>query len=343
MDSNQLIEALEPTILEVEQFRKKQLRLKQLEYAFYGIGTILFLLILLTWGAYGFLLTGGLFTVFVILLILRLSVIGTPKKDYQAKYNEKVTKALIRKLDPAIKYASNNYKYQTGIWNSGLLGTSNFAGNNAVVLDGKTKNGYAFQLMEASLIGQEMLAGRSSQATYKGMIVVIEGAHYLGEHSIIKAKKAWTETSMSMHSKTGEEVKFTLFSTKHKSASFNEKYVVYTKKRKEVEALLTTEALQKMEALMQAQKVPVDIVLQEKKLFLLLSGINHFEVDLHQSLARTNAVNRSCDKIKSALDLVEEFSALIGGEKGRMKIMLKEDIKPLDNATDSAYDHFIED
>lgn len=341
MKNNQLIESLEPILTEVEQFRKKQLRLKQLEYGFYGVGTILFLLLILSWGAYGFLLTGGLFVAFVVLLILRLSMVGTPKKDYQEVYSNQVTKALVQKLDPSIKYKTNTYKYQTSIQDSGVLGISNFSKNTGVLLTGKTQNGYPFQLMEVGLIGEQMVAGSRSPAIYKGMVCVIEGEHYLGEHTIIKRKTGWTESSMSISTKTGKEVQFTLFSTKHKLASFNEKYNVYTKKRNEIDALFTKETFQQIVTLMESQKFPVDIVLQENKLFLFLAGVNYFETSIEQSLLGTNAVSSSYGKIKSSLNLVEELSTLIGGEK--MEIIIKEEIKPLDNARDSAYDHFIED
>jgi hypothetical protein len=342
MKNNELVESLKPTLIEVEQFRKKQLEKKQLEYGFYAMGTILFLLLILSWGVYGFVLTGGIFAAFVILVVLRLSMVGTPKKDYQEEYSNQVTKALVQKLNPSIKYSSNNHKYQASIRNSGLFGGANFSKSTGVLLNGKTKNGYPFQLMEVSLVGREVVTSNRTQVTYyKGMVCVIEGEHYLGEHTIIKPKTGWTESSMSILTKVGKKVQFTLFSTKHKLASFNEKYTVYTKRRNEVEALLTKDALQKMAALMGAQKTPVDMVFQENKLFLFLSGVNHFEINIKQKLLETNAVSRSYNKIKSSLNLVEELSALIGGE--RMEIIIKEEIKPLDNATDSAYDHFIED
>lgn len=342
MKTNQLIASLEPTLAEVEAFRKKQLRLKQIEYGFYAMGTILFLLIPICLGMFGAVLAGVLAVSFVALLIARLLVVGTPIKDYQEKYRNKVLKELVQKLNPATKFVSNSYKYQASIQDSGLLGTSVFSEKGGALLNGKTKNGYPFQLMEASLI-MPVVNGTGSSTPSKGMICVIEGAHYLGEHTIIKSKKGWTESSMSILTKAGREEKFTLYSTKHKSAFFNEKYVIYTKKRNEVETLLTKEALQKLDALIQAKNVPMNIVLKENKLFLLLSGVNYFEANMNQSLFGKNVVTKIHDKIAASLALVEDLSALIGGEAGRMKIVTKEAIKPLDNAADSAYDHFIGD
>ncbi|MFT5647093.1 MAG: hypothetical protein ACI976_001782 [Aureispira sp.] len=335
MDTYKLIESLEPTLIEVEQFRKKKFRLKQLEYGFYGVGTILFFLIFVSWIAVIF---------FIILFFVRFAVVGMPKTDYQEKYSNKVTKELVKKLNPAIEYGSNNYKHQELILNSGLLGTSKFLEKSGVLLSGKTKNGYPFQLMEASLVGQ-VEDGHSDQnyTSFKAMICVLEGTHYLGEHTVIKSKEIFKEHSLSVRSKTRKKEQLTLFSTKHKSVSFNDRHVVYTKDIKEVEALFTTELLQNMDALVQGQKVPMDMVFKEHKLFLLLSGINYFEADISQSLLGTNAVAISCEKIKSSLNLVEKLSALIGGEDGRMKIITKPSTEPLDNADDSAYDHFIGD
>jgi hypothetical protein len=335
METYKLIKSLEPTLIEVEEFRKKQLGLQKLEYGFYAIGTILLFLIFVSWIAVIF---------FMILMIMRFVVVGTPKKDYQEEYSNKVTKELIQKLNPAIKYASNKDKHQGLILNSGLLGTSSFSENSGILLSGKTKNGSPFQLMEASLVGQ-VVAGHPNEnyTSFKAMICVLEGAHYLGEHTIIKSKEIFKESSLIVRSKTGKKERLTLFSTKDKSVSFNDKHVVYTKEKNDLEALLTTKALQNMDALIRGQKVPMDMVLKENKLFLLLSGINYFEADINEILLGTNTVARSCENIKSSLDLVEELSALIGGEDGRMKIITKPSIEPLDNASNSAYDHFIGD
>jgi Skp family chaperone for outer membrane proteins len=342
MKNNRIIESLEPTLIEVETYRESKLALRQIEYSFYGVGTLLFVSIFISWTMSAFWVTGVLATIFVISLIVRFSVVGTPVKDYQTKYSNQLIQELVRKLNPAIKYVSNSYKYQTLIKDSGLLGASIFSENSGVLLNGKTKKGYPFQLMEASLM-RPLANGTGSSTPFKGMICVIDGEHYLGEHTIIKSKKAFTESSMSILTKAGKEEKFTLFSTKHKSDSFNEKYLVYTKKRNEVDSLLTKEALQKLDALVQAKNVPMNIVLKENRLLLLLSGVNYFEANIDQSLLNPTAVTKIYDKITASLDLVEELSTLIGGEDGRIKILTKEVMKPLDNAGDSAYDHFIGD
>jgi len=344
MEKEKLIELLRPTLIEVEEFRKRQLRLKKMEYGFYGLGTVLSLSIFVSWTMSMLMLAGILVVLFIILLILRFTMVGTPKEEYQKKYEQQVIKGIVRTLNPAIKYSSNSHKYKTSIQNSGLLRGANFSDKEGIVLDGKTKNAYPFQLIKGGLMTPlPSQTSKGNSTSFEGLICILEGEHYLGEHTIIKPKEGWMESSMSMLTQEGKTEDFILFSTKHKLASFNEKYTIYTKKRNEVETLLSTEALQKIETLAAIEKAPMTMVLKGNKLFLLFSGVDYFEAHIEQSLLGTNAVPKTYDELLASLHLVEELSALIGGETNKMKIITKEIIKPIDNARNSAYDHFIDD
>lgn len=337
MEKDKLMEILQPALVELEGIQKAELSYQSKVYGFYVIGGILSI-------ALFFLSSIGASWIYVVpvfcLLLFFVVIRFTMKKGkaYQTEYKALVLKEMVTQLNPSVKYKTNNYVTQRILEESALLGPLTYPNLETSCFEGKTAQNHAFKLLE--LYVGNMSTTEFTFAATKGLVCILESEHYLGEHTLIQPKQASTETSIDVYNQQREKTILTLLSTRNKSTSFNEKYSVYTKRRSEADALLTKEALKEIEVLLQAWKAPVRIVFQEHKLFLCLFGVQPFSRSIESGKLNERSILATYKKLASYFELTEKWSALLENSE---KIEIPEDKDIIDNAQNSAYDHFLGD
>lgn len=336
MEKDKLMETLQPVLTELEDVRIANLSFKSKIYGFYVVaGALLIALFFLSLIGASWLYILSVFCLFLFFLIIRVTM--EKGKDYQTEYKTLFIKEIVAQLHPNLKYTTNDHSLRRTIENSALLGALIYPNLETSCFGGKTAQNHAFKLLEF-YIG-DMSSTQFTFSATKGLVCILESEHYLGEHTIIQPKKDSVETSIDVYNRQRDKSILTLLSTHKKSTSFNEKYSVYTKTRSEADLLLTKEALKQIEGLLRRWKVPVRIIFQGHKLFLCLFGVKPFSRSVESGMLNERSILAIYKELASYFELTEKLSALLGSSE---KIALPEDKKIIDNAQNSAYDHFLD-
>lgn len=265
---------MEEILVQLEQKRKEALKQSLIGW---GILAIVWLLLLLAFGMFGFI--GGFF----IFLALEFLYLGKLKADFVAEYKQGLLKAQLESLFDNVKFSSSSGFSEEEIENWGLVNTSDrFYSDDLIEADYR---GCHFKRSDIKIQDVRRSGKTTTVVTiFEGPYMIFEFPKRFSKYTVIKEREFLNNGKPGNWLFGGMDVE----RVEMESKQFNDTFVVYTSDGQEAFYLLTPPLMEKMLEINDMQEGRFFFGFIDNALHVAINnGENAFEPSLFSAIDKT--------------------------------------------------------